>query len=72
MKKIIVTTLAIIFSLSVFAQNMPTPYQKKQLELAKKYFQIFYGYRMSMGDAVFFEQLAEVKTFRIFCLDLVF
>lgn len=68
MKKIIVTTLAIVFSLSVFAQNTPTPYQKRQLELSKKYFQIFYGYRMSMADEVFYEQLAEGKDAQEFLL----
>ena len=70
MKKVIITTLLIVFSLSIFAQNTPTPYQKKQLELAKKYFQIFYGYRMSMGDAAFFEQLAEGKDAQDFLLGL--
>jgi hypothetical protein len=70
MKKVIITTLAIVVSLSIFAQNTPTPYQKKQLELAKKYFQIFYGYRMSMGDAAFFEQLAEGKDAQDFLLGL--
>ena len=70
MKKVIITTLAIVFSLSIFAQNSPTPYQKKQLELSKKYFQIFYGYRMTMADEIFYNQLEQGGNAREFLLAL--
>ena len=72
MKMLVVTIFSLTLSLSIFAQNAPTPYQKKQLELAKKYFQILYGYQMTMADAVFFEQLAEGKDVRDFLLGLGF
>jgi len=55
----------------VYAQNtQPTPYQKKQLELSKKYFQILYGYKMSMADNYFYEQLASGKDASDFLLGL--
>lgn len=68
MKKTIITILGIVFSLSVFAQNTPTPYQKKQLELSKKYYQIFYGQRMTMTAELFYEQLAEGEDVQEFLL----
>ncbi len=53
------------------AQNtQPTPYQKKQLELSKKYFEIFYGYRMTMADEAFYEQLTKGKEAQEFLLAL--
>ena len=71
MKKLIVTVIFVIaLSLFSFAQNAQTPYQKKQFELAKKYFQIFYGYQMTMSESVFFEQIAEGKEVRDFLLGL--
>jgi hypothetical protein len=54
-----------------FAQtNQPTPYQKKQLELSKKYFEILYGYRMTMADEAFYEQLSQGKEAQEFLLAL--
>lgn len=53
------------------AQNIqPTPYQKKQLELSKKYFEILYGYKMSMLDEVFYDELAQGKDVQEFLLAL--
>jgi hypothetical protein len=55
----------------VFAQiTQPTPYQKKQLELSKKWFQILTGYEMSMSDEVFYEQLTAGKEANDFVLGL--
>ncbi|MBR5984746.1 MAG: hypothetical protein IK025_13630 [Bacteroidales bacterium] len=71
MKKLIITVIFVFaLFLSIFAQNAQTPYQKKQFELAKKYFQIFYGYQMTMSESVFFEELAEGKEVRDFLLGL--
>jgi len=56
----------------VFAQKtQPTPYQKKQLELSKKWFQILTGYEMSMSDEVFYEQLTAGKEAKDFVFGLV-
>lgn len=47
---------------TVLAQNIvPTPYQKKQLELSKKWLQTLGGYRMTMSDEVFYEKSASGK-----------
>lgn len=47
---------------TVLAQNIvPTPYQKKQLELSKKWLQTLGGYRMTMSDEVFYEKSANGK-----------
>lgn len=56
------------FSVLLAQNTQPTPYQKKQLELSKKYFQIFYGYRMTMADEVFYEQLAQGEDAQEFLL----
>lgn len=56
------------FSALLAQSTQPTPYQKKQLELSKKYFQIFYGYRMTMADEVFYEQLAQGEDAQEFLL----
>jgi len=63
MKKFAVFTLVITLFFGnltpLFSQQtQPTPYQKKLLELSKKYHQIFYGYKMTMTEAEFFEMLA--------------
>lgn len=75
MKKLKLLSLAVLFLISLsnglFAQNTtPTPYQKKQLELSKKYYQIFYGYDMTMADDAFFDQIAEGKDAQEFLLGL--
>ncbi len=71
----IICLFILLFSSSfnmLFAQNtQPTPYQKKQLELTKKWFQILAGNRMSMTDGVFFEQLMAGKEANDFVLGLV-
>jgi len=64
MKNLKVICLIVLFLISasnvLLAQNIkPTAYQKRQLELSKKYFQIFYGYNMTMADEAFYNQLAE-------------
>ncbi len=56
---------------TVYSQNIqPTPYQKKQLELSKKWFQILTGYQMSMTDEAFYEQMTEGKDANDFVLGL--
>lgn len=68
----IISVLILNFAInSVYSQNtQPTPYQKKQLELSKKYFEILYGYRMTMADEAFYEQLAQGKEAQEFLLGL--
>jgi hypothetical protein len=57
---------------SVQAQNTnPTPYQKKQLELSKKWFQILSGSEMTMADELFYEKLASGQETNDFLLGLV-
>ncbi len=56
---------------SVTAQNnQPTPYQKKQLELSKKWFQILSGYEMSLTAEAFYEQLTEGQEANNFVLGI--
>lgn len=56
---------------TVYSQNIqPTPYQKKQLELSKKWFQILTGYQMSMTDEAFYEQMTAGKDANDFVLGL--
>jgi len=56
---------------SLLAQNTkPTPYQKKQLELSKKWFQFLTGYELTMADEAFYEQLASGKESNDFVLGL--
>ena len=67
---IIVLILNFIFY-TVYSQNIqPTPYQKKQLELSKKWFQILTGYQMSMTDEAFYEQMTAGKDANDFVLGL--
>jgi hypothetical protein len=55
----------------VFAQKIqPTPYQKKQLEISKKWFQILAGYGMTMSDEIFYEQITAGKEANDFVLGL--
>jgi len=73
MKNLKVFCLVVLFFISannlILAQNtQPTAYQKKQLELSKKYFQIFYGYNMTMADEAFYNQLAEGEDAQEFLL----
>lgn len=75
MKNLKVICLIVLFFISasnvLLAQNTkPTAYQKRQLELSKKYFQIFYGYNMTMADEAFYNQLAEGKDSQDFLLGL--
>ncbi len=52
-----------------FAQNIkPTPYQKKVLQITKKYVKILYGHNMSMTEGVFFEQLSKGEDSKEFLL----
>jgi hypothetical protein len=69
-KSFFVFNLLIFFVLNtVVAQKIqPTPYQKRLLELSKKYFEIFYGQKFSMTDEVFFEQIAQGKEVQEFLL----
>jgi hypothetical protein len=58
----ICAVILLVFSSNgvVFAQNtQPTPYQKKTLELSKKWFQKLAGYQMTMSDEAFYEKLAK-------------
>ena len=70
-------SLIIIMLLSGFSvlsaqEIQPTPYQKKQLELSKKYFQILYGYKMSMLDEAFYEEISQGKDVKEFLFGLGF
>lgn len=56
----------------LFAQNtQPTPYQKQQLKLSAKWFQILSGYKMTMASEVFYEKLSAGKEANDFVLGLV-
>lgn len=67
---IIVLILNLTF-ITVYSQNtQPTPYQKKQLELSKKWYQILAGYQMSMTDEAFYEQMTAGKEANDFVLGL--
>ena len=75
MKNIKTTCLFILLlficsNVLIAQKTQPTPYQKKQLELSKKWFQVFYGYNMTMGDEAFYEQLAQGKDAQEFLLAL--
>lgn len=65
---LLVTLFCINLNVLTAQNSQPTPYQKKQLELSKKYFQIFYGYKMTMADEAFYNQLAEGKDVQDFLL----
>lgn len=73
--KNIVSFFLLILLLSSFntayaQKTQPTPYQKKQLELSKKWFQILSGHQMSMTDEAFYEQITAGKESNDFVLGL--
>ena len=67
---LLILLLFVSFNVVVAQKTQPTPYQKKQLELSKKWFQILSGYEMSMSDEVFYEQLTAGKEANDFVLGL--
>lgn len=67
---LLILLLFVSFNVVIAQKTQPTPYQKKQLELSKKWFQILAGYEMSMSDEVFYEQLTAGKEANDFVLGL--
>lgn len=73
MKKLkIISLLILVLILELnflYSQNnQPTLYQKKQLELSKKWFQILTGYQMSMTEVAFYEEITSGKDVKDFVL----